>query len=253
LTTLSHCLRTIAFLASVPLAACSSSGGAPQGATGADCPQDPWSGGKTYSGDVQGSAGNGYTYSLWSNGVGSGSMTVAGVDAKFSATWDSPGDLLARVGLGFNSSKTADQLGTLAADFSESKTGAAGGYSYIGIYGWSVNPLHEYYIVDDWFGSQSAPGNKVGTITVDGGAYDVRTRTQTDQPSIMGNQTFVQFWSIRQQARACGHISISEHFSQWAGLGLQLGNLEEARLLVEVGEGKGTGNAIFTTATVTLN
>jgi endo-1,4-beta-xylanase len=193
----------------------------------------------------------GYSYQLWSNGTGSGSMTVYGVDAQFSAKWSNAGDFLARVGLGFNSSKTPAQIGTISADFAEAKTGNGGGFSYIGIYGWSENPLHEYYIVEDWFGSRPVPGTKVSTITVDGGTYDVLTHTQTNQPSITGsNSTFVQFWSVRQTARPCGTISISEHFSQWAGLGMQLGNLEEARLLIEAGNN--SGSIDFTTAKVVV-
>lgn len=48
------------------------------------------------------------------------------------------------------------------------KTGSGGGYSYIGIFGWSLNPLHEFYVVDDWFGAHaSASGTRVGTFTVD--------------------------------------------------------------------------------------
>ncbi len=180
-------------------------------------------------------------------------MTVFGVGAQFKANWTSVGDFLARVGLGFNSTQTPAQIGTLSADFAETKSGGSGGFSYIGIYGWSENPLHEYYIVDDWFGSRPVPGTKVGTITVDGASYDVLTHTQTNQPAITGgNATFVQFWSVRQTARTCGHISISDHFSQWATLGLQLGNLEEARILVEAG-GNVTGSIDFTTATVVLN
>jgi endo-1,4-beta-xylanase len=179
-------------------------------------------------------------------------MTVFGVGATFKANWTSVGDFLARVGLGFNSTQTPAQIGTISADFQETKTGGAGGFSFIGIYGWSENPLHEYYIVDDWFGSRPVPGTKVGTITVDGAAYDVLTHTQTNQPSITGAKaTFVQFWSVRQTARTCGHISISDHFSQWASLGLQLGALEEARILVEVGGNSGTID--FTTATVQVN
>ncbi|HEX3903977.1 MAG TPA: glycoside hydrolase family 11 protein [Polyangia bacterium] len=222
------------------------------GTTSAACtPGASWTGGKTFSSNSQGNVGNGYSYQYWSNGVGSGSMTVAGVDAKFSATWSNAGDFLARVGLGFNSTKTPAQIGTVSADFAETKTGGSGGFSYVGIYGWSENPLHEYYIVEDWFGSRPVPGTKVGTITVDGGAYDVYTHTQTNQPAITGgNQTFVQFFSVRQTARQCGQISISQHFSQWASLGLQLGNLEEARLLVEAGNNSGSIN--FTTATVTV-
>jgi hypothetical protein len=178
-------------------------------------------------------------------------MTVFG-DATFKANWSAAGDFLSRVGLGFNSTKTPDQIGTLAADFAETKSGTAA-YSNIGIYGWSTNPLHEYYIVDDWFGSRPVPGSKMGTITVDGGMYDVYTHTQTNQPAITGgNATFVQFLSVRQSPRSCGHISISEHFSQWATLGMQLGNLEEAKILMEAG-GNATGSIDFTTASVTLD
>ena len=64
-------------------------------------------------------------------------MTVAGVDAKFSAAWNNPTDFLARVGLTWSSTQTFDQLGTVSADFAHTKTGGAG-YSFIGIYGWSV-------------------------------------------------------------------------------------------------------------------
>jgi endo-1,4-beta-xylanase len=232
------------------------SGGSVGGAGGSSsaCPVGtPWSGGTTYTSNGFGNLANGYSYQLWSSGVGSGSMTVAGVDAKFSATWNNPGDLLARVGLGWNSTKTYNQLGTISSDFAETKTGAGAGYNFIGIYGWSQNPLHEYYIVEDWFGSRPVPGSMVGTIMVDGAMYDVLTHTQTNQPSVTGSDaTFVQFWSVRQTARSCGHISISQHFAEWSKLGLQLGYMEEARILVEVGNG-GSGTVTFTTATVSAD
>jgi endo-1,4-beta-xylanase len=212
-------------------------------------------GGKTVTGG-QGTADGGYTYNFYTNGQGSASMTVYGVAAEFSATWNNPGDFLARVGLGFNSTQTPSQLGALTATFAETKTGTGGGYNYIGIYGWSENPLHEYYIVEDWFGNNppNPGGTKVGQITVDGGTYNVYMHTQTNQPSITGgNATFVQFFSVRTSPRTCGTISISQHFSMWASMStpLQLGNMEEARIVVEVGGGSGSGNITFTTATVT--
>jgi len=71
-----------------------------------------------------------------------------------------PGDFLARVGLGFNETKTPAQLGTVTATFAETKSGTAG-YNYIGVYGWSVNPLVEYYIVEDWFGNRPVPGRRL--------------------------------------------------------------------------------------------
>jgi len=231
-------------------------GGGGSGGTGgaaATCaPGMPWSGGTTYSSNSVGSAGHGYSYQLWSNGVGTGSLTVAGVDAKFSATWNNPGDFLARIGLTWDATKTYAQLGTISSDFAETKTGSGIGYNFIGIYGWSEAPLHEYYIVEDWFGARPVPGAKVGTITVDGGAYDVLTHTQINQPDVFGTMsTFEQFYSVRQTPRSCGHISITQHFAGWANLGLQLGKLEEAKILVEVGNG-GTGSITFTTATITV-
>jgi hypothetical protein len=219
------------------------------GASNACMPSTPLSGGTQHcSSNMQGNVGGGYSYSIWSSGSG-GCITPYGVGAAFKATWSNSGDFLARVGLSLGSNKTYDQIGTLSADFAETKTGTAGNYSFIGIYGWSVNPLHEFYIVDDWFGSHPNPGTKVGAITVDGDTYDILTHTQMNQPSITGmNATFVQFWSVRQTARHCGHISISEHFKAWAKAGLVLGNMEEARILVEVGGGSGTID--FTNATL---
>jgi hypothetical protein len=179
------------------------------------------------------------------------------VDADYSATWTNAGDFLARIGLQFDQTKTPTQLGTLSSDFAETKTGDSG-LVYVGIYGWTVNPLREYYIIDDWGGTKPAgtasdgsARTHVGTITVDGDSYDVWKHTQTNKPAITGNnETFDQYFSVRQSARQCGHISISEHFSQWTSLGLQLGDLEEAKLLVEAQDS--TGTIAFTTATVVV-
>jgi len=180
-------------------------------------------------------------------------MTVFGAGAAFSASWNSVGDFLARVGLGWNSTQTYTQLGTVSADYAYTKAGNAGTFSFIGIYGWSVNPMHEYYIVDDWFGSgtPTGGGTLMGSFVADGGTYNIYQHTQVNQPDVTGgNSTFVQFFSIRQTPRQCGHISISEHYAKWASLGLVLGNMVEAKFLVEVGGG--TGSINFTTAAVTV-
>jgi hypothetical protein len=199
---------------------------------------------------MSGNVAGGSSYTIWSSGTG-GCITPFGVGAAFKANWNNSGDFLARVGLALTSNKTFDQYGAFSADFAETKTGTGGGYSYVGIYGWSVNPLHEYYIIDDWFGSKPNPGTKVGSVTVDGGTYDILTHTQTNQPAITGgNATFVQFWSLRTTPRSCGHISISEHFKAWKDMGLVLGNMEEVKVLLEVGGGMGSID--FTSATVTV-
>lgn len=137
----------------------------------------------------------------------------------------------------------SEKLGTISSDFAFTKTGS-GGSAYIGIYGVSVDPSHEYYIVEDWIGSRPVPGNNAGTISVDGGAYEVYKNTPTS-----AGTPIVQFFSVRQSARQCGHISISQHFSEWARLGLTLGKLDSADLVVEA-MGNGSGTVEFTTGTV---
>ncbi|MET0792296.1 MAG: glycoside hydrolase family 11 protein [Polyangiaceae bacterium] len=235
-------------------------GGSSAGASGAanTCPPaTPLTGGKKYCSNTKGNVGAGYSYELWASGSGSGCMNVYGTDAAFSATWTGVEDYLARIGLGFDQTKTPAQIGTISSDFAETKTGNDG-LVYVGIYGWTVNPLREYYIIDDWGTTQPAgtssdgtPRTHAGTITVDGDDYEVWTHTRTNKPAITGdNMTFDQYFSVRHSARQCGHISVSEHFSKWIGLGLTLGKLVEAKLLVEAQDS--TGSIDFTKATVVV-
>ncbi len=241
-------------------AAGSATHGGASGASGApgQCPSSaPPTGGTQYCSNIRGDAGSGYTFELWASGTGSGCMTVSGVDATFSATWDGVEDFLGRVGLGFDQTRTHEQIGTISADFAETKTGD-GGFLYVGVYGWTVNPLREYYILDDWGSTKPAgtssdgtPRNHAGTIQVDGAVYDVWTKLRENKPAITGDsETFEQYFSVRDTPRRCGHISISEHFSQWEGLGLPLGGLHEAMLLVEAQDN--SGRIDFSTARVVV-
>ena len=61
----------------------------------------------------------------------------------------------------------------ITAQFNAKKTGTAGGYSYVGVYGWSINPCVEFYIVDDSYNRMPVnPGNtqNQGTASIDGGS-----------------------------------------------------------------------------------
>jgi len=193
---------------------------------------------------------DGQRWFMWYSG--SGGCVTTYDRAAFKATWNNSGDYLARMGLQFDETKTFDQYGTVGADLSFTKTGTAGGYSFIGIYGWSNNPLVEYYIVENSFGNGPATPyatTQKGTINVDGASYKVYVGTKTNQPSLHGTANFQQFFSVRQTPRQCGHVSISEHFKQWANMGMNLGKMSEARILVEAGGG--SGSATFSTAYVT--
>jgi endo-1,4-beta-xylanase len=240
-----------------------SAGGGGDGGSGGmanPCPPaTPLTGGQEYCSNATGNIAGGYSYELWAEGPGTHCMRVYGKDANFSANWTGVEDFLARIGLKFDETKTHQQIGTIKATFAETQTGSEDGLTYIGIYGWTLDPLREYYILDDWgatkpagIASDGTPRDSVGQITVDGGTYDVWKKTRVDKPAITGDHmTFDQYFSIRTVARQCGTISVSEHFTKWEGLGLPMGKMYEAKILAESQNNSGT--IAFTTATVTVD
>lgn len=189
-------------------------------------------------------------------------MTVFGVGAAFSASWTEANDFLARAGLKFDETKTPAQLGTISGDFAEKQTEVpvAGKTSkiYVAVYGWTLDPLTEYYVIEDYgafvpgpAASDGSPRTHMGTITVDGGTYDIWSLAVKGKAAITGdNKDFNQYFSVRQVRRQCGHVSVSEHFSKWASLGMTLGKLEETMFLMEAQNNSGTVDV--TSATITV-
>jgi endo-1,4-beta-xylanase len=232
----------------------SGSGGS-GGATVLDCAAPMPTGGTDHCGqNTQGKAGD-LSWSLWSNSLSSSACITTFTVPAFSARFSNNSDFLARVGLEFgNNGKPHGEYGTIKADFSYKKSGSAGGYSYIGVYGWTTNPCVEWYIVDDRWGSMPFDAYNAslkGTASLDGASYKLfQNKTNgTGGSRCSGVSQWDQYWSIRQSARQCGTITVSEHFKAWEGAGLQLGGLLEAKILVE--SGGGTGDIEFPIANVT--
>lgn len=179
-----------------------------------------------------------YNYELWKD-YGTTSMTLNG-GGTFSCQWSNIGNALFRKGIKFDSTKTYQQIGNISIEYGCNYK--PDGNSYLCVYGWSTDPLVEYYIVESW-GTWRPPGATAkGQITVDGGTYDVYETTRVNQPSIQGDTTFKQYWSVRTSKRTSGTISVTEHFKAWENMGLKMGKLYEAALNVEGYQSNGSAD-----------
>jgi endo-1,4-beta-xylanase len=179
----------------------------------------------------------GYYYSYWKDG---GTVTMnLGNNGNYSVNWSLGNQYNFVGGKGWSTGSSSRTVNYNCGVWSPN------GNAYLCLYGWTTNPLIEYYVVDSW-GSWRPPGvGSSGTVSSNGGTYDLYRAQRVNKPSIIGNATFWQNWSVRQSKRGTGSnvaITFQNHVNAWNSKGWGMGAHNYQIMATEGFQSSGSSN-----------
>lgn len=153
-------------------------------------------------------------------------------------------------GKGWSKGSSSRKVGYNAGAFSTDGT------NFLSLYGWTKDALIEYYVVDAWGDYRPAYGESLGTVSSDGGTYDIYKSTRKNADNITGKkQDFIQYWSVRRTKTSVGKnsgnnvITFANHVKAWKDKGLKLGKTWDYQILATEsygGQGKLSGSSDVT-------
>jgi hypothetical protein len=195
---------------------------------------------QTITANTQGTH-NGYFYSFWTENPNNGASMTLGAGGNYSTTWNNTLNFTAGKGWAVG---TRDRVVCYEGTYNGGSNG------FLALYGWTKNPLIEYYVCEK-HGQWTPPGNTgdvvyKGEYTSDGGTYKMYTGQRVNKPSIIGTATFTQFWSVRTEQRSAGTITFANHVNAWETTGnLQLGTTWDYQIMESEGYNS-SGNSNIT-------
>lgn len=190
----------------------------------------------------QQSTHDGFFWFLWTDDRGGYVDYQNGEGGNYSVSWDYTGNFTC--GKGWSTGSATRVVGYNIGAHTHSGGGS------IAYYGWTRNPLIEYYVNERWAASRPT-GEYRGSVTTDGGSYDIYTAMRYNAPSIDGTQTFRQVFSTRRSQAPVGQnqtITFANHVNAWGAAGLGLGSTWNAYaiMLTEAYGGNSQGYANVT-------
>ena len=179
-----------------------------------------------------GTTDDGYDWELWSEDDRGTTEMNPGANGTYSCRWEGCKNCLFRSGKKFSDYPQWDTLDGIQVTYNADFHGQ--GNTYLCIYGWTKNPMVEYYIVET-YGEWKPPGGQgyKGTLTANDGEYEIYS-CMHQGPSIEKDwDNFPQYWSVRRNGRTSGVIDIDKHFAAWEAAGMKMGGLYEVALNCE--------------------
>ncbi|RYP74003.1 hypothetical protein DL771_003314 [Monosporascus sp. 5C6A] len=168
---------------------------------------------------IQGVFGQSF-WSYWSEGGGN-FVCNNGPGGSYTARWSGNGGFVCGKGWSPGSGRYTGQFN-------------ATGPGYMAIYGWTRNPLIEYYVIEAHGDlAPNEPWTPKGTFTSEEGTYEMFQSTRVNKPSIEGTRTFQQYWSVRTEQRTTGSVNMQRHFDEWAKVNMRLGRHDYQILATE--------------------
>lgn len=169
---------------------------------------------------------NGYFWSLYREG-GSAGITF-GSGGNFAISYSNVNDVVGGKGWNPGAARTIGyNVGALS-----------GSYNFVGIYGWTTNPLIEYYVAE--MGSVTG-GTYINSISSDGHTYRFYKQQRVNAPSIIGTATFWQYkdtWG-GASTRSNRSVNMANHINNWRSRGGQgFGSYNYQILALEAWGGK---------------